>query len=321
MSDSADQFIAIEIGGTKLQVVLGDGQGNIASRYRDAVDLSRGAEGIRESIYCGIKPFLEPGLAKAVGVGFGGPVDHKTGRVMVSHHVEGWAGFELGRWLREITSLPVAVDNDANVAALAEARVGGGVGFGRVFYITLGSGMGGGMVIAGLLYHGRSPGESEIGLVKLDKDGRTFESSCSGWGVDKKIRSYIKDNPQSIIAKLVAQSPDDKNGEISPGGEARYLSQAISAGDTGAAEILACTASDLAFGISHVTHLFNPEAVILGGGLSLLGEPLRSAVAGALGGFLAKAYRPGPIIKIASLGEDVVGAGALILARLAYRSQ
>jgi glucokinase len=99
------------------------------------------------------------------------------------------------------------------------------------------------------------------------------------------------------------------------GGEARYLATALQQGDRAARRVLTETTEDLALGLSHVVHLFHPEVIILGGGLSLAGEPLRAAVESALGVFTMAAFAPGPQIHLAALGEDAVPVGALELAR------
>jgi glucokinase len=295
----------IEIGGTKLQLVVGEDNGAIRERQRFAVAREAGGEGIRRQIATALERFLKSHPVRAVGVGYGGPVNWRTGQVCCSHHVEGWSDFPLGAWLRERTGLPVAVDNDANVAALGEARAGAGRGCDPVLYVTLGSGVGGGLVVAGQIYHGAAPGEVEVGHVRLDRAGVTVESQCAGWAVDRKLRAAAAANPHGRLAALTA--------ELS-GGEARRLGDALQAGDPAARQILETTAEDLAFGLSHAVHLLHPERIVLGGGLSLLGEPLRSAVAAALPGFLMDAFRPGPDVALAGLGEDAVPVGALLLA-------
>src|ERR1043166_2248789 len=162
-------LIGIEIGGTKLQVVTGDASGTILERRGFTVERAEGAAGIRRQIEQGMRELASRGTTRAVGVGFGGPVDWNTGRVCRSHHIEGWSEFDLGGWLNELTGAPAFVDNDANVAALGEARRGAGVGFDPMFYVTLGSGVGGGIVVGGEIYHGAIPGEAELGHVRLDR--------------------------------------------------------------------------------------------------------------------------------------------------------
>ena len=138
--------IGIEIGGTKLQLVSGDSKGTIHDRVRVDVDRRRGGEGIRERIAEALPRLLQAHSPKSIGVGFGGPVDHTTGRIARSHQIAGWSGFDLASWLHDQSDLPVKVENDANVAALGEANVGAGRDHHSVFYVTLGSGVGGGLV-------------------------------------------------------------------------------------------------------------------------------------------------------------------------------
>lgn len=300
-------LMGIEIGGTKLQLVVGDGTGVIHDRIRFAVAQDAGGEGIRRQIATTLATLLERRQppVQAIGVGYGGPVNWRTGQVCCSHHVAGWSDFPLGDWLRERSRLPVAVDNDANVAALGEARAGAGRGRSPVLYVTLGSGVGGGLVVAERIFHGAVPGEVEVGHVRLDRSGATVESQCAGWAVDRKVRAAAGAEPGGRLARLTVGMS---------GGEARQLGAALAAGDGVARQILEATAQDLAFGLSHAVHLLHPEVIVLGGGLSLLGEPLRGAVAAALPPFLMDAFQPGPDVTLASLGEDAVPVGALLLA-------
>ena len=296
--------IGIEIGGTKQQLVAGDAEGNILDRRRFSVDPADGGPVIRERITEELPPLIAGHQPERIGVGFGGPVDIAAGTVAVSHQIEGWSGFPLRDWLSELTSLPVVIENDANAAALAEALRGAGRGFDPAFYMNMGSGVGGGLVVGGKIYHGDTPGEVEVGHLRLDPNGITVEDRCSGWVVDRAIRSALSNHPESLLTTLC----DDI-----PGGEAKHLTEALAQGDALAKDILQTTTRDLAFALSHVTHLFHPQVITLGGGLSLVGEPLRQGIAEKLPGFLMEVYGDGPEIKLAELGEDAVPVGALLL--------
>ena len=296
--------LGIEIGGTKLQLVLGDAAGKISVRRRLAVDAATGAVGIRQLIERALPELLGGRQVVRVGVGFGGPVDWRTGRICRSHQIEGWAEFDLGSWLGRLAGARVVVDNDANVGALGEAACGAGVGFNPVFYVTLGSGVGGGLVVDGKIYHGAKPGEAEIGHVRLDRHGTIVETRCSGWAVDARVRELKAKEPESLLARLAGQQV---------GGEAKHLAAALQQGDAAAKQLLQETAEDLAFGLSHVAHLFHPEIIVLGGGLSGVGEPLRASVESALRSYVMDAFAPGPRIALAALGEDAVPVGALKL--------
>lgn len=299
-------FLGLEIGGTKLQLVTGDAQARITARRRLDVSVREGGAGIRRQIAAVLPELLASTKPAAVGVGFGGPVDWQTGKICCSHQVAGWSEFPLGDWLRELTGLPVAVDNDANTAAFGEALAGAGAGCDPAFYMNMGSGVGGGLVVGGRIYHGAQPGEAEIGHVRLDRRGGTVESRCSGWAVDARIRRLRGTEPGSLLVRLTAGMS---------GGEAKFLPVALAQNDPTARRILDEVAEDLAFAISHVVHLFHPAVVVLGGGLSLVGEPLRAAVALALGGFVMEAFAPGPQVRLAGLAEDAVPVGALLLAK------
>jgi glucokinase len=300
-------FLGIEIGGSKLQLLVGDASAKIIERCRLSVDPQRGAEGIRGQITDNLPGLLKKFDIAAIAVGFGGPVDRRTGRIARSHQIEGWSDFDLQRWLRDLSRKPVLIDNDANMGALGEALHGAGKGSDPVFYVTLGSGVGGGLVVNGEIYHGAAPGESEIGHLRLDRAGTIVEHRCSGWAVDRKIRESKKSGRRSVLAELIGNA--DR-------GEARFLAKALEAKDSEADRILHETADDLAFALSHVTHLFHPEVIVIGGGLSLVGEPLRAAVSQALSRYLMKVFGHGPAVRLAGLGEDSVPVGCLAAAIL-----
>ena len=302
-------LVGIEIGGTKIQVVTGGRDGAISGRQRFVTIPSEGANGIRKHIADALANLAMRQTITAIGVGFGGPIDRQTGRTCCSHQIAGWDDFPLGDWLCELAAdVPVVVENDANTAAFGEAINGIGRGLSSVFYVTLGSGIGGGLVIDGSIFHGHTKTEAEIGHIRLGPARETLESRCSGWAVDRRLREYAAANPNSPLAKRL-------DGE---GGEARYLAKAMADGDVGVRAIFDETCTQLAFGLSHVVHLVNPAAIILGGGLSLVGEPLRAGVENALDQVIMDVLQPRPSVRLAKLGEDAVPVGALLLALNAH---
>lgn len=299
-------LLGIEIGGTKLQLVAADASLQIVRRERFVVKQQEGAAGIRAYIETTLKTTWNDLTFKLVGVGFGGPVDWQHGKIARSYQIAGWSDFELATWLTTLTDAPVFVENDANVAALGEALLGAGKGYNPVFYCTLGSGVGGGLVVNQQLYHGIAPGEVEFGHLRIDQSGTTLQDVCSGWAVDAQIREMIQANPHSILANL-AQHSDNKL--------AQWLAPAIAQGDPLAQQLLTKTCLNLAFALSHVVHLFHPEVIVIGGGLSLIGELLRDEIEKQLPSFVMDAFQPIPAIRLAQLGEDVVPMGALLLGK------
>jgi len=296
--------IGIEIGGTKQQIIAGDDQGNIVDRYRFGMEPNANASDIQKRITEELPKLITAHQPERIGVGFGGPVDIAQGKVATSHQIEGWSGFPLRDWLHDLSGLPVVIENDANSAALAEAVRGAGRGLNPAFYMNMGSGVGGGLIINGKIYHGTAPGEVEFGHLRLDPDGTTVEDHCSGWAVDNAIRDAAKNNPDCPLAQLLGKET---------GGEAKHLAESLAQDDPIAQDILDTLTHDLAFALSHVTHLFHPQVIILGGGLSLVGAPLRKGIEKKLPQFLMETYGNGPEIKLAELTEESVPVGALLL--------
>ena len=174
-------FLGIEIGGTKLQLGVGraDGSEPVALERRD-VDPSLGADGILAQIEEVVPYLIRENPVERVGYGFGGPVDAAAGTVITSHQIHGWQGVPLQSWTEERSGVPTVLGNDCDCAALAEARFGAGQGRRVVFYVTVGTGIGGGLVIEGHS-HGRGrPAVAEIGHLRPglrdDRADATVES-------------------------------------------------------------------------------------------------------------------------------------------------
>lgn len=297
-------FLGIEIGGTKLQLLVTDEHLNQLDSFRFTVDKTFGAKGIRSRIEEVVEKTRSYQI-KRIGVGFGGPVNKTTGKIFTSYHVDGWSDFSVKDWLTKVAHCDVIVENDANVAALAEAVHGAGKNYQTVFYVTLGSGVGSGFVINQKIYQGAVQGEMEFGHIRLSKAGATVQNSCSGWAVNEKIRAANKQHPGTILDALAR----NLNGN-----ESSVLAEAIKRKDAIAIDILEHTLDDLAFALSHVIHLLNPEIIILGGGLSLMGDILREGIESRMKKYLLDALQPGPVIQLAMLKENVVPIGAVSLA-------
>lgn len=306
--------LGIEIGGTKLQAVLGDAAGYIRARRRMAVQPQAGGVAIRAALPPLVSDLLaEAGLGlqavAAVGIGFGGPLDSAAGQVLHSFQVDGWDGFPLRQWAQATWGAPAAVANDAAVAGLAEARLGAGRGAERVFYVTAGSGVGGGWIVRGRIDAGQGLGMAELGHTYVpDPQGGgpvELERICSGWSIGRRAREAAAQEP-SLLPQLAGGL-----AQI----DARTVYAGAEAGDHLARRILDETAHTLALGLANVTALFHPQVMVLGGGVALMGplfwEPLRAEFACRVMG----PFAPGVRLVPSALGEDAVPVGALCLAR------
>ena len=309
--DDTPALIGIEIGGTKTQVVVGAPDGGILDRRRFLVDRAAGAKGILSDIASAVDGYFATAKIEAIGIAFGGPVDRLSGKTVRSHQIDGWDDFFLAQWASRRWKVPVSLENDANTAAFAESQFGAGVGSPSMFYTTLGSGVGGGMVIGNAIFHGALASETEIGHLTLPQSGDTVESLCSGWAVNKRLRTCASEQPNSWLARHIDQFP---------GAEARILSDPAARQDANCQAVIADVSQTLAWAFSVVSALLSPARIVIGGGLSHLGDSFRDEIDGRLQGLLMDALRPGPQLCLATLGEDVVPIGALALAQKALDS-
>lgn len=313
LKTSSKYCAGVEIGGTKIQVVLGTPAGKILERRRFVVDRDAGAGGIQKQILEGLGELQKIKPFGSMGVGFGGPIDWKTGRVFKSHHIKGWDGFPLGNWLKSKFGVRVSLDNDANTAALAEAKLGSGRGKSPVYYMTVGSGIGGGVVSEGKIYHGQKPGEVEVGHTRIPfpnlapADWPILETFCSGWSLNARVRRTAEEHPGSILGRKISSLEKE-------GGEAKWILWAKKQGDPHAKQIWEDFGKYLGLALSHVVQLFHPQVLIMGGGVSRFGPPLLREIQNNLDQLVMSAHRGTYQLKLSLLGEDVVPRGALLLA-------
>jgi glucokinase len=310
-------FLGIEIGGTKLQLAVGVGDGTpLVELLRAEIRTEDGAGGILRQIESIGRALLERHRPTAIGIGFGGPVDAEEGRTITSHQVEGWNDFALTAWCRETFGLPAAISNDADAAGLAEAVFGAGRGHRIVFYITVGSGIGGAMVIDGHVYGGGRGIASEIGHLRpglaADDPRATVESISSGFGIAVAGQKWLRSAEPHDSAAIELMSRCDGQIEQLSG---RMVVDAAFAGNAAAQGIFAHALQTLGWAVAQMITLVAPQVVVIGGGVPLAGEamffaPLRREVARYIFPPLAKLYAIVP----AALGEKVVVHGALAVA-------
>jgi glucokinase len=325
MAATGDWLLGIEIGGTKLQLGLGRADGSLHLIDRHKVDPAAGAPAILEQIRTGFDALrqrlsLSPGQVAGAGVGFGGPVDADRGIVQTSYQVEGWTSFPLADWLIASLGIPaVAVQNDADTAGLAEALLGAGAGFSPLLYLTIGSGIGGALVLDGQIYRGCGLGAVEIGHVQVPVGSGAnvrmmqLEEIASGWGIAREAREAVRHRfSQGRSGWVVLERAGGDPRAIT----AEFVAEAAGAGDGTAAEVLDRARQALAFALRQAIALLAPRRIILGGGVSLIGEnhwfaPIRRLVDAEV----FPAFRGSYEIVPSALGEEVVVHGALALAR------
>jgi glucokinase len=318
-------LLGIEIGGTKLQLGLGSGDGTLVAFERRTIAPGDGAEGILAQIADAFDALVNAsgtarGPIAAAGIGFGGPVDSGRGLVITSHQVNGWDGFRLAEWVGDRLGVrQVSLHNDADTAGLGEARFGAGVGHSPVLYVTVGSGVGGGLIVDGRIYRGSGAGALEIGHLRVvdrsscDPNVVTLEDVASGWAMARAARSVAEQNSRDgrdeswLVLELVGGDPS----RITPA----VVAEAARLGDQEASSILGRAITAMADALNQAITLLAPRRIILGGGVSLLGEeqwfkPIRARI----DHHVFPPFRGTFDIVPASLGEAVVVHGALALA-------
>jgi len=302
-------YLGIEIGGTKLQIGLGDGLGTVTSLQRLVVNPQAGAAGIREQLLVTTEIVLrQAGLTRmqlhAAGIGFGGPVDDRTQRTIVSHQIDGWDDFPLAAWLSNYLGVPVALGNDADAAGLAEATCGAARGCDPVFYMNVGSGIGGALILGGRIHRGIGLGAGEVGHLWVD-----FSLDTEPWQPETEQEWSVLEHRASGWA--IQKAGDQPNVPA--------LLRAVQAGDGRAQRVWVAARRRIALALSHVIALVCPQRIVIGGGVSLAPpdlflEPLQDEVAQ----IVFRPFRSCYDIRVAALGEAVVVHGALLLARQQY---
>lgn len=306
--------IGIEIGGTKTQVGVGTSDGKLLPKgiLRRQVVQERGARGILDNLVSMVEGVLSSHHINLsdihkIGIGFGGPIDSARGVVLQSFQIDGWANFPLKKWAERQWGKPVFLENDASIAGLAEYVAGNGRGFSRLFYITIGSGIGGGWIVNGKIDSGQGLGAAEIGHMWVP-DPRTgtlteLEQVCSGWAIGQWARLAAGDTV--TLMKEIAGSLEAI--------DAKVVYQAAEQGDELACRILNETCETLGAAISNVVALLHPERIVIGGGVSLMGPIFWDALQAEFKSRVIPVFASRVDLAPARLKEEVVVIGALCL--------
>lgn len=277
-------FAGIDIGGTKIAVALATANGDFVFRHRFPTRIKLGAAAILDETLDVIEMAITKtgGNLTAIGIGCPGPLDIRRGLILSPPNLSDWDEFPIVKAVKEKFNVPVVLDNDANAAALGEHCFGAGRGFENLVYITISTGIGGGIIINNRLIHGVGAGAGEIGHIAVAPDeikckcgaSGCLEAICSGTSIARRARQRIIAGDRSLMTGLVKNT-----NQIT----AQTVAEAAYRGDSVANEIWSETIGFLAVGINNIAVTLAPEAFIIGGGVSLAGEemlfkPLRKAV-------------------------------------------
>jgi glucokinase len=275
-----DLILALDYGGTKLSAAIVERAALDAEqprwvRLRRAFTPAGAGASYEQATMQRLAAELLAGQPPAaIGISFGGPVDYATGTVRLSHHVPGWEATPLAEMVRAAFDAPVAVDNDANVAALGEHRFGAGRGYRDMMYLTVSTGVGGGWVLGGRPWRGHEGMAGEIGHTVVDPAGPPclcgkqgcVERLASGPYMAADAEERMRADPTA--GPLLRRKWSGEAGTLT----GQQVAEAAAAGDALAREILLRGAWALGAGIGNAANLVNPQRFVLGGGVTKAGD-------------------------------------------------
>ncbi|MGB9856560.1 MAG: ROK family protein [Dictyoglomaceae bacterium] len=306
-----ERFLALDIGGTKIALGRFSEDGKLEEKIIFPTNVERGYKKIIEEIIENLKK-LKTHDTIALGVGCGGPLDSEKGVILSPPNLPGWDNVPLKRDLEDALKIPVFLDNDANCACLGEYYFGAGKGVKNLVYITVSTGIGGGVIIDGKILHGQRDSAGEVGHQTILPDGPLcncgnrgcLEALASGTAIAKRAEEAVLRGEDTILKEW------SKREKIS----AKMVRSAYLQGDKIAEKIWKSALEYLGIGIGNVITIVSPERVVLGGGIMNAGEEVLETVKRVV----KERVKLVPIDKVeivlAQLGEDVGIYGALALA-------
>ena len=323
--------IGVDVGGTKVAAGLVDHSGEIFSQTRTpmmpngnaAAGLAAVTSAIDSMSARSVNDPKTQGFIRGIGICSPGPLDPKTGVVINPPNVPCWRNFPLAAEVAHIYRVPVKVDNDANAAALAEAQWGAGRGYGNVFYATIGTGIGTGIVFEGHIYHGRTGAAGEGGHVSIDYRGPRcgcgkpgcIEILASGPAIAKRARAKLAKEPgrRSVLLDLANGNIEAVTSEM--------VGQAHAAGDPVAKEVLQETVEVLSLWLGNTVDLLEPDVIILGGGVAAMLSPFFDEIRNRLPSCCINSRRQEVPLVQARYGADSGIAGGAALCSGAWASE
>ncbi len=320
---SETPVISIDLGGTKISTALVARDGHIIAQDYQETHAAQGPEAVIRRILDGARRVVaQAGVrssqAAAIGICAPGPLDTETGEVVSPPNLPGWDHVPVRQLVEDGLGAPTYLEKDANAAALGEHRFGAGRGTQHMIYVTVSTGIGGGLILDGRLYRGSCGMAGEVGHITLMRHGPLcgcgnrgcLEALASGTAIAREARERVAHGVPTLIAVLAEKDPERIT--------AKLVAEAASQGDAEAQEIMAEAMNYLGIGMANLVNLFNPELIVIGGGLANIGEKLLEPVQRAIRRHAYAALAQAVQVVPAELGDDVgvLGAAAVALTRI-----
>lgn len=312
--------IGVDIGGTKVKFGVVDDSGALLQDHLVPTEAVQGPNHVVEQIAKGVRHLLDKagdiqGDFIGIGIGAPGTVDLDGGTVKYPPNFPNWGMFRLGDEIKKIFNVRVEVDNDANAAAVGEAKFGAGVGHPNFIMITLGTGVGGGIIMDGKIFRGTTGGAGELGHISIDYNGP--RCNCGNYGcieayvgqryVSKRTVERLKDHPES---KIIALAKGDMS-KVEP----YLISVAANQGDEFALEVFKEMGTLIGVALATILNILDYRLVIVGGGVANAGKPLFDAMNESTRSRVLAPMREEVQVVPAKLGNHagILGAAALVL--------
>lgn len=301
-------YLAIDFGGTQTRAAWFDKDFNLIQRQKTLSQVAQSQDVVIQRIIDTARRVVPDGATiHGIGMAAPGPLDIKNGVILHARTLPNWRNVPIAKLISDdFDGIPVAVNNDANLAALAEYQLGAGKGANPMIYLTLSTGIGGGVVIDGKLFTGGYGFASEPGhqqFIMPDGQIKRLEEIASGTALGLIATERAPNYPESSLYNM---------GKIA----GKEVGEAAQAGDLLACSIVEEAAKYLGLGLVNLLHLFNPQAIVIGGSVTLLGdllfEPLKQVIQERV---MDTVFWRDDLIRIAAMGDDVGLYGAAIYAK------
>ena len=310
---SARLIVGVDVGGSKINSILTDPKGNIKAKDLRDTRAKRGPDAVIERIIESIRQVASGNTVEGIGVGAAGACDTVNGIITSSPNLPQWVNIPLRDVIQRQFDCPVYLQNDATLAALGEHRFGGGKGVDHMIYVGVGTGIGGGIIIGGQLYSGASGSAGEFGHMTIDVNGPScpcgntgcWETLASGTALAREAVERIQEGQKTNILKFA----EGKMERVS----ARKVHLAAQKGDRLANELIAQTGYYLGVGLVNLVNIFNPQLILIGGGLSRMGKLLTGPASQVIQEHAFELPARAVRIEIAQLGVDAEALGAVAL--------
>ena len=309
--------LGVDIGGTKIAAGFVTAAGEILAQSRTPMissgDADEGLAAVSQAIEALYAKLDARPAIEAIGICAPGPLNPMTGVIINPPNLPIWHNYPLAEKIRSRFRVVAFVDNDANAAALAEAIWGAGRGYRNVFYATIGTGIGTGIVFDGKIYHGKTGAAGEGGHVGIDIHGPRcncgkrgcIETLAAGPGIARRARQKLPEFPNSLMKEMARGNEKDITSHI--------VGKAYAAGDPAAREVIAETLDMLAYWLGTIIDLLEPDVIVVGGGVSLMLAPFLNEIRERWRGACTNPEPEAIPLLPARYGEDAGIAGAAAL--------